>query len=130
MSVSFTFNTSPTTDRDELRIAIGDTTFDDGPAPNRANLSDELLDHWLDVGGSINGAAAMAFDHLAALWVSRPVFGPGELSTIHANLYPYYTRLADLYRARSADPDVSGTVVSVTSFTKSDGYSGNGSEYT
>lgn len=128
--MAFTLNTPPTTDRDQLRLTIGDITLADGPAPDRANIPDATLDFFLELGGGVSGAAAMAFDHLAALWASRPIFGPGELSTIHTNLVTHYTRLANEYRARSADPDVSGAVVSVTSFTKSDGYSDNGSEYT
>jgi hypothetical protein len=70
-----------------LRVAVGDVTVNDGPAPDRSNLSDELLTYFLDAGNSIPGAAALAFDHLATLWISRPIFGPGELSTIHTNLY-------------------------------------------
>lgn len=127
--MAFTFNATPTTDRDKLRLAIGDVTENDGPAPDHDNLSDAMLDFWLEVGGGVPGAAAMAFDHLAALWISRPIFGPGELSTIHVNLARDYQRMADLWRARSSDPDVGASGVSVTSFTKSDGYTDSGSEY-
>lgn len=128
--MAFTFNATPTTNRDQVRLAIGDITEDDGPAPNRANLPDALIDHWLDVGGGVAGAAAMAFDHLAALWISRPIFGPGELSTIHVDLSRKYMAMANEWRARSNDPDVSGAVISVTTITKQDGYTSSGSEYT
>jgi hypothetical protein len=126
----FTFNNPPTTDLDELRAIIGDIAFDNGPAPDHANIDDALLTHFLSKAGGVNGAAALAFEHLAALWVSRPVFGPGELSTIHTNLYDSYMKLAAEWRGRSSDPDVSGAVVSVATFTRVDGYTGNGSEYT
>ena len=127
--MAFTFNDPPTTDRDAVRIAIGDITEDDGPAPNLGNLADSLIDHWLDVGGDVWGAAALAADHLASLWTSRPIFGPGELSTIHTNLAGEWTRRAAEFRKRATDPDVSGAVVSVGSFTKVDGYTRSGGEY-
>lgn len=122
--MAFTFLNPPQTDRDALRIAIADTKSGDGPAPDMANLDDSLLDHWLSVGGDVNGAAALAFDHLAALWISRPIFGPGELSTVHTNLADKYMKLAKEYRARSSDPDVSAAVVRVGGFAKVDGFSG------
>jgi hypothetical protein len=126
----FTFNSTPTTDRDELRIIIGDIAFDNGPAPDHANVDDATLDHFLSVGGDINGAAVLAFEHLAALWISRPIFGPGELSTIHTRTWEQFMKMAEEYRSRSADPDVSGAVVTVGSFTRVDGYTDSGSEYT
>lgn len=128
--MAFTFNDPPTTDRDDVRLAIGDVTENDGPAPDRANLADELIDRWLEVGGDVWGAAALAADHLSALWISRPIFGPGELSTVHTNLTTHWAKRAEEFRKRAADPDVSGAVVRVGSFTRTDGYSDNGSEYT
>lgn len=121
------------TDLNRLRIAIGDVTFNDGPAPDRANLSDEMLDYFLETAGSVPGAAALAFEHLAALWISRPVFGPGELSTIHTNLYDKFMKLAAEWRSRDTSGGGelgSATVVRVGGFTRVDGYSGNGGEYT
>jgi hypothetical protein len=126
----FTFNSTPVTDLDKLRVIIGDTAFDNGPAPDHANLDDAILEYFLDTGGNVAGAAALAFEHLAALWVSRPIFGPGELSTTHANLYDKFMKLAAEWRGRTSDPDVSGAVVSVATFTRVDGYTDNGSEYT
>jgi hypothetical protein len=126
----FTFNSTPTTDLDKLRVIIGDTAFDNGPAPDHANLDDAILEYFLATAGGVAGAAALAFEHLAALWVSRPIFGPGELSTTHSNLSDKYMKLAAEWRGRTSDPDVSGAVVSVATFTRVDGYTGNGSEYT
>lgn len=128
--MAFTFNGTPTTDLDHLRLAIGDTTSGDGPAPDHSNLTDEILEFFLDTGGGVAGAAAMAFDHLAALWISRPIFGPGELSTIHVNLARDYQRMADLWRARSNDPDAGGSGVTVTAWTKEDAYTDAAGEYT
>ena len=127
--MAWTFNETPTTDRDRLRIIIGDTSFDDGPAPNRANLSDELLDFWLGEGGGVECAAALAFEHLSSLWISRPIFGPGELSTVHTNLSSKFADKAREWGARCNEPGAGSAVISVTSFTKSDAYSDNDSEY-
>lgn len=100
--MAVTFNPTPTTDRDHLRVHIGDTIYDDGPAPNRANLSDEILDYFLEAGGGVAGAVPLAFDHLAALWISRPIFGPGDLSTTHVDMYRKYHQAAADWRARFA----------------------------
>ena len=98
--MAFTFNATPTTDLDSLRIAIGDVTEHDGQAPSRANLTDALLGYFLEEAGSVAGAAAMAFDHLASLWIAHPVFGPGELSTTHVDIYRKFKAAADDWRGR------------------------------
>lgn len=128
--MTFTFNPSPSSDRDKLRVIIGDITLEDGPAPNRANLADDLLDYFLDSGGSIAGAAAEAFDHLASLWVTRPIFGPGELSTVHTNVAAQFRKLADEWRQRAGGTGDLSATAGVSSFTKSDGYAEDASEYT
>lgn len=99
-SPNYTFNPTPVTPLDEVRVHIGDITLGDGPAPNRDNLTDELITYFLEAGGGVIGAVALAFDHLAALWVSRPIFGPGELSTIHVDMYRKYHQAAADWRAR------------------------------
>lgn len=98
--MAVTINETPTTERDQVRVHIGDTKLDDGPAPDRSNLTDELLDYFLEAGGGVIGAVPLAFDHLAALWVSRPIFGPGELSTVHVDMYRKYHQAAADWRAR------------------------------
>lgn len=132
--MAFTYDTAdPVGDRNQLRIHIGDVRYSDGPAPDRSNLDDELLDYFLEAAGSVPGAVALAFDHLAALWISRPIFGPGELSTIHVDMFRKFTAAADMWRARDTEGDGelgSTTVVRVGSFNRVDGYSDNGSEYT
>jgi hypothetical protein len=113
----FTFNTTPTTDLDKLRVIIGDTTFDNGPAPDHSNLADAILDYFLETAESIAGAAALAFEHLAALWVSRPIFGPGDLATVHTNLYDKYMKLAAEWRSRdTAAGELSGITPATVGF--------------
>ena len=131
--MAFTFNPVPTTDLDKLRVHVGDTRYDDGPAPDRANLEDALLEYFLDEADTIPGAAALAFEHLAALWISRPIFGPGELSTMHVDMYKKYMAAAAEWRSRDTGDggDLgSATVVRVGSFTRVDGYTDAASEYT
>lgn len=130
--MAWTFNVATPSDRDELRTHIGDVRHDDGPAPDRSNLDDELLDYFLVAAGSIPGAVALAFDHLAALWITRPIFGPGELSTTHADISRKFAAMAETWRKRDAGDGGelgSETVVRVGSFNRVDGYSDNGSEY-
>lgn len=122
--MSFTFNTTPTSDLDKLRVAIGDVTLNDGPAPDRANLGNELLLYFLDTAGSVAGAAALACDHLSALWTSRPIFGPGELSTIHVDMYKKFKQAANDWRVLDAttagglsgDDPPPGSTTTVTTF--------------
>lgn len=128
--MAFTYNTPPQTDRDELRIILTDITEDSGPTPSNGNLDDALLNHWLNEAGDVHGAAALAFEHLAVLWINNPVFGPGELSTIHVSLSEKYLKMAERYRAMSSSDVVSAAVVRVGSFTKRDAYSSGGTEYT
>lgn len=134
--MAFTFNPTPTSDLDKLRVAIGDVQRNDGPAPDRANLENELLLYFLETAGSVAGAAALACDHLAALWTSRPIFGPGELSTIHVDMYKKFKAAAEDWRARDAeggslgDGVGSGAVVRIGSFARADAYSDYGGEYT
>lgn len=99
---TFTYNEPPSSDLHRLRVVIGDTIEDDGPAPNRQNLSDELLQWYLDEAGSIPCAAAAIFEHLATRWTSRPIFGPGELSTTHVNLSAKFREQADYWREQCA----------------------------
>ena len=98
--MAFTYNSPPTTNLDKLRIAIGDVTTGNGPTPSMGNLYDALLSYFLTASGSVAGAAALAFEHLAALWIPRPIFGPGELSTIHVDMYRKFKQAADDWRAR------------------------------
>jgi hypothetical protein len=130
--MSWTFDIVTPSQRDELRVHIGDVTLNDGPAPDRANLSNETLDYFLGSANGVAGAVALAFDHLAALWIARPIFGPGELSTIHVDMYRKYKQAAEDWRARDtvAGDLGSATVVTVGSFTREDGFTDSGSEYT
>ncbi|MCZ2112681.1 MAG: hypothetical protein LC131_02330 [Anaerolineae bacterium] len=121
--MSFSFNDPPVTAIDRLRVNIGDVNYEDGQAPDRQNLSDETLGYFLNTASDLNGATALAFDHLATLWIPRPIFGPGELATYHDRQVAYFRRMADEYRSKSADAEVSGGVVTVGSFKKVDGFS-------
>lgn len=131
--MAFTYSDTLTTDLDLLRSIIGDVTSGSGPAPGQGNLSDALLNSYLEQANDVPGAAALAFEHLAALWITKPIFGPGELSTTHVDMYRKFKQAADDWRARStsASDDLgSGAIVSIGSFTRVDGYTDNGSEYT
>lgn len=127
--MAFTFTLPPASDRDELRIILTDVEEDGGPLPNSGNLSDEMLDYWLEEGGGVRGAAALAFDYLSVAWINNPVFGPGELSTIHVSLSEKYAKKAAEYR-NALPQDVGGAaVVRIGQFTRVDGYSRSGGEY-
>lgn len=131
--MSFSFNDPPVTAIDRLRVNIGDVNYEDGQAPDRQNLSDETLGYFLNTASDLNGATALAFDHLATLWIPRPIFGPGELATYHDRQVTYFRRMAEEYRSKSIDATtIPGVVVGVGSFAKVDGFSRGkaGGEYT
>lgn len=106
--MTFTYSPTPTSDLHKLRVAIADVKPSDGPAPDRSNLEDELLAYFLSEADSVAGAAALACDHLAQLWISRPIFGPGELSTIHVDMYRKFKQAAADWRAIVAEGGISG----------------------
>lgn len=122
----------PVSDKDEVRIHVGDVRVDDGPAPDHSNLSDELIDYFLTAGGSVAEAVALAFDHLAALWISRPIFGPGELSTVHVDMYRKFSTAAADWRLKAASGggELDGGVsLAIMTLTREDGYTDSLTEY-
>jgi len=59
------------TDRDNIRLRIGDTQFDAGPRPDRRNFSDEEIAQILsDEGATRNAAIAGIFEILTNEWAA------------------------------------------------------------
>jgi hypothetical protein len=98
--MAFTFSPSLDSDLDTVRFNINDITFQSGPLPDGENVADETIDALLTSEGNATCATAALFDYLAAAWRNKPVFGPGELSTIHVNVAAGYEREAVKWRAR------------------------------
>lgn len=95
--MAFTYDL--TTSRGKVRFKIGDTVKDSGPRPNGSNYSDEEIDYFLTEAGTVDAAAALAFETLASEWTSYSISeSEGEVS--------YDAKeVADKYKARAADLD-------------------------
>jgi hypothetical protein len=101
--MGFSFSPSLGSDLDRVRLNIHDIEFHSGPLPDGANVEDETITALLTSEGNVACATAALFDYLAAAWRNKPVFGPGELSTIHVNVANGYEREASKWRERCAD---------------------------
>lgn len=67
----FSYDESLRTDRDYLRLLLGDTVVNAGPQPNGKNFSDKEMDTFLTKAGSeINGAYILICRILATHWTS------------------------------------------------------------
>jgi hypothetical protein len=128
--VGFTYDEGHGADRDRVRFAIGDTVLDHGPRPNNGNFSNEELNALLTEYGEWPCAVAAVFRALHAEWSIRPVFGPGELSTTHANVAIQHDRAAAYWSTRCADAQPSVTpVVRMVAVKRIDGYTDQLVEY-
>lgn len=128
--MGFSYDESHGQDRDRVRFAIGDTAYGHGPRPDNGNFSDEELDALLTEYGSWPCAVAAAFRSLHASWAVRPIFGPGELSTTHANVARQHELAANYWLDRCAETQSTDSpVVQSISFRRLDGYSDAATEY-
>lgn len=89
-----------TSTRDLIRFHLEDIAEDNGPLPDGGNFSNEELDALLTMYTDWECVVAAGFERLASAWASKPVFGPGELSTIHVDTGRKYERLAAAWRER------------------------------
>lgn len=128
--MEFTYDEGHGLDRDRVRFAIGDTVHGHGPRPDNGNFSNEELDALLAEYGNWPCATAAAFRALHAAWAVRPIFGPGELSTTHANVAAQHERAAAFWAGRCADTQPAVVpVVRFIAVKRVDGYSDNRTEY-
>ncbi len=68
--MTFSYSDALTTDRDKVRLRIGDTQRDAGPRPDKRNFSDEEISFLLTDEGNVVGAIGQAFEVLANEWES------------------------------------------------------------
>jgi hypothetical protein len=106
--VAFTYDPTLDTDLDKVRFYAGDTVYLDGPLPDGGNFSNEEITALLTIHAEWECALAACFEKLASAWASRPIFGPGELSTIHVDTGKKYERLAEVWRGRCLEASAGG----------------------
>lgn len=72
--MSFTYSDALTTDRDKIRLRIGDTQQDAGPKPDKRNFSDAEITFILsEESNLVNGAIAHIFEILANEWTAYAI---------------------------------------------------------
>lgn len=93
--MAFSYSTALTTDRDKVRFFIGDTVSGSGPRPSGANFANEELDGLISIGGSWQGAAALACRALATSWMAEAKqVKIGEYSVTYSDRAKLYSEKA------------------------------------
>lgn len=93
--MTWTYDATLPTDRDKLRMLIGDVDTSD------QQLQNEALTLFLTEEGSLYAAAAAACRAIAGTYARRVDFGNAGLSLAASQRVEHYTRLALTYERRS-----------------------------
>lgn len=118
-----------TDDVSRVRFWLRDTTASAGPLPADANFDDSEIGQLIELEGSWQRAVAAGFEALASAWARHPNFTSGDVSISRSDIARGYREQAADWRRRYGNSSGAATV-SIGSFTRVDGYSDNGSEYT
>lgn len=94
--MTFTYSTAVSTDRDKVRLMLGDTD------PGDAKFSDEEIAGALAIYGTTSLTAAALADSLAAKYSGRTSISVDGLSVNYAARVAQYSALADRLRSASA----------------------------
>ena len=94
--MAFTYDL--TTNRGEVRLAIGDYTENKGPRPRKNNFSDAEIDYFLtEQSNGINKASAMALNILGNEWLSYSILEKED------NVWYDAKKLAESFFKRAAE---------------------------
>jgi hypothetical protein len=118
--MSFTY-TAGNSNRDRLRLYIGDTVEDEGPLPEDKNFSDEELDDILTYEGNLCRAQANCLEALAAAWTLFPTFQGDGISISRSHIGRNYSQQAEQLRKRCGYAD--GMTATARAVIRVDGYS-------
>ena len=69
--MSFTYIGDLSTDLDEIRFKVNDTSENSGPKPLGANFTDEEINGLLTIEGSNDRTVAAIYENLAVVWASK-----------------------------------------------------------
>jgi len=96
--MAFTYDEALTTDRDKVRLRIGDTQVNAGPRPDKRNFSDAEVSFLLSDEGTVSGAIGQSFEILAAEWESYSISErEGEVNYDAKNKAQDYDKRAKKY---------------------------------
>jgi hypothetical protein len=93
--MTWTYNETLTSDRDRVRMLVGDVDRND------QQLADEALDWHLTEEGGIYAAASAACRSLAATYARRVDFGNSTLSLAASQRIAHYNTMAERYERRA-----------------------------
>jgi hypothetical protein len=96
--MAFTYNDALATDRDKVRFALGDVSFEAGPRPADANFSDAEIAGLITAEGTWQRAVAAGFERLAAEWMRYPSFKADGFSLNRSDIAKGYQTQAHEWR--------------------------------
>ena len=128
--MTVTYVAAMTDDVSRVRFWLRDTVSGAGPLPADANYDDSEIGQLIELEGSWQRAVAAGFEALASAWARHPNFTSGDVSISRSDIARGYREQATDWRRRYGGSNQSAATVSIGSFTRVDGYSDNGSEYT
>jgi hypothetical protein len=122
--MAFTYSTDLATDRDKIRLRIGDTVANAGPRPDKRNFDDAEIAFILsDEDDRVSGAIAQVFEILSNEWSAY------ALSERDSDVAMDATEVAKQFRAQAkiyrAKPGGSSDVIAgsvIVDFTRSDAW--------
>lgn len=109
--MTFTYSDALTTDKDKVRLKIGDTVSGAGPRPDKRNYSNEEILFLLDDEGALNAAIAAAFETLAGEWQAWALRDrEGEVEIDAVQVAAGYREQAKTYRKKPGGDDGAGSL--------------------
>lgn len=111
--MTYSYSEAFTTNKDKIRLRIGDTVESNGPRPDRRNFSDEELTFVLSEETTVNASVAHCFEILANEWTAYDLSEKNDLIGFDAKgLAEDYRKQAQLWRrkAEGLSPDGLGTL--------------------
>ena len=96
--MSFTYDHALGTDRDWVRLMVGDITENQGLKPDKANFSDEEIAGLLAAESLRSRAVAACYEVLASLWAVRADVSLDDYRESCSQISARYAALAKLWR--------------------------------
>ncbi len=128
--MTFTYADALSTDRDKIRLRIGDTQADEGPRPDRRNFSDGEIDFVLTEETTITACIAHCFEILRDEWTPFALSERAKDATFDAKgVADNFASLALFWRAKpGGTPDATAAPAYVT-LEREDAYTVTSGEY-
>jgi hypothetical protein len=118
--VTFTYNGTLTTDLDDIRFKVRDTTENSGPRPSGGNFTDEEINGLLAIEGTAERTVAALYEALASEWSVYVDTKIGPRDEKLSQVAGAYERLARRFRK---DYGYGSNILTTGFVTRVDGYS-------